>query len=453
MNKEKYTKKSDIAIIGGSAAGVTAAITARRHYPGKSVIMVRKERRVLIPCGIPYVFGTIDGVEENLIPDSLLEKNGIQLQLDEAEKIDTREKMFHTSSGAISYDRLILATGSSPVVPPLPGTELEGVFAIYKNVDHLQKVKDWVAKARNVVVIGGGFIGVELADEIAKDKSKQVSIVEMLPNCLGTSYDSEFCVEIEEELKKRGIDVHTSTRVEALTGQNSVKSVKLAGGSELEADAVILGIGSKANVELARRSGIAIGPAGGIGVDRTMKTSVPSIYACGDCAEKVFFFGGRPCALKLASIATQEARTAGANLFETRRETAGTVGVWSTAVGNRALGTAGLTEAAAAQFGYQAVASAFEGINRHPGVMPGGSPLKLKLVFEKNTGVLLGGQVYGNESAGELVNAIAALVQKRMTADEIALFQMGTHPALTASPIAYHLVNAAEMACVALLRR
>lgn len=189
-----------------------------------------------------------------------------------------------------------------------------------------------------------------------------------------------------------------------------------------------------------------IGLTGSIRVDRTMKTSDDNIYACGDCAEKISFFGGRPSPLKLASIATLEARIAGANLFGIRRENVGTMGVRSTAVGDVALATPGLTEAMAKERGYDVIAVTINGPNRHPGVMPGGADTKVKMVFERNSGLILGGQVMGDAAAGEIINAISACVQSRMTAEDIAMFQIGTHPALTASPIAYHMVNAAEMA-------
>lgn len=177
-----------------------------------------------------------------------------------------------------------------------------------------------------------------------------------------------------------------------------------------------------------------------------MQTSDHTIFACGDCAEKISFFGGGPSPLKLASIAQLEARIAGANVYGLRRESDGTLGVWSTAVGDLAMGTAGLTESMAKDRGYQVVCGTVETCNRHPGGMPGAAPMKVKLIFESHSQVLIGGQVRGSMSVGEMINAIAACVQKRMTAEDIVMFQMGTHPALTASPIAYPLVNAAEVA-------
>ena len=444
-------KKTDVAVIGGSAAGLTAAITARRHYPEKEVLLIRKEKQVLIPCGIPYIFGTVGSPDKNLIPDAPLSKNGIELLLDEATELDRDKREVRTAGGdVVSYDRLVLATGSLPAMPPIPGFELRNVFPIYKDVAHLQGMQEALRDVSDLVIIGGGFIGVEFADECKKSLKAKVSIIEMLPHCLMLAYDEEFCAEAERLLKERGIAPMTDTKVERLTGDGSVEAVQLAGGESLPAQAAIIGIGASANVNLAKNAGLPVGPTGGVVVDRTMRTPDAAVFACGDCAEKVSFFGGRPSPLKLASIATEEARIAGANLYGTRRENIGTVGVWSTIIGDTAFATAGLTETLAARHGYQYITGSAEAVNRHPGGMPGAQPMKVKLVFEKRTGVILGGQVMGDRAAGEVINAISACIQNRMTAEDIAMFQTGTQPALTASPIAYQFVNAAEAAIAAL---
>jgi len=439
-------EQADIVVIGGSAAGLTAAITARRHYPDKKILMVRKEKQVLIPCGIPYIFGTLGSPQKNLISDAVLEKNDIKLLLAEATDIDREGKVLHTTEGDVGYERLIVATGSRPAMPPIPGFDLDGVYTVVKDVEYLAKLQQRLETAEDVVIIGGGFIGIELGDEINKAGDKNVTIVEMLPHCLALAYDEEFCIEMEKVLGSRGINIRTSARVRKIAGDGKVEKVILSDDTEIKADVVILCIGAVANVDLAKKAGLRIGLTGGIAVDRTMQTSDVDIYACGDCAEKISFFGGRPSPLKLASIATLEARIAGANLFGIRRENIGTVGVWSTAVGNHALATAGLTEGMAKKRGYDVVAVIIQGPNRHPGIMPGAVNTRLKLVFERNSGVILGGQVMGGLAVGEVINAISACVQNRMTAEDMAMFQAGTHPALTASPIAYHMVNAAEMA-------
>ena len=444
-------RKTDIVVVGGSAAGATAAITARRHYPDKEVCVIRQEKQVMIPCGIPYIFGTLGSPAKNIMPDAMLEKEGVKIAIEEVKAIDLAGKRISASGGEIAYDRLVLATGSLPGRLKVPGFEKDGAFAILKNVQHLETLQKRLQGAVNVVVIGCGFIGIEFADEIRKmGRDKKVTILEIAPYCLSLAYDEEFCVEMQETVRKRGIDIHTNAKVAEIQGNGKVEGVRLQDGTVIPADLMISGIGAVSNVALASAAGIKLGPTGAIAVDRAMRTSGENIFACGDCAEKVSFFGGRPSPLRLASIATLEARIAGANLYGIRREHDGTVGVWSTAIGSLAMATAGLTETAARQNGYNCIAVVVEGLNRHPGSMPGGAPTKIKLVVEKNTGVLLGGQVRGNESAGEIINIVSACIQKRMLAEDIATFQMGTHPALTASPIAYQLVNAAELAIKAL---
>jgi len=439
-------RSADIVVLGGSAAGITAAITARRHHPDKSILLVRKEKRVPIPCGIPYIYGTLGGPEKNLIADSVLESNKIELVIAEVARIDRERHRLLACEDEVQYERLIMATGSVPTRPPIPGIELDGVFAILKDVEHLAQLQERLEQAKDIVIIGGGFIGIEFADEINKIDSKSVTVLELAANCLSLSYDAEFCSEMEQLLQSRGVIVRTSATVERIVGDGQVSAVHLKDGTSIPAELVVLGIGVRANVGLAKEAGLRLGLTGSVAVDRTMQTSDPDIFACGDCAEKISFFGGGPSPLKLASIAQLEARIAGANVYGLRRESDGTLGVWSTAVGDLAMGTAGLTESMAKDRGYQVVCGTVETPNRHPGGMPGAAPVKVKLVFEKHSQVLLGGQVRGSVSVGELINTIAACVQKRMTAEDIAMFQMGTHPALTASPIAYPLVNAAEVA-------
>jgi pyruvate/2-oxoglutarate dehydrogenase complex dihydrolipoamide dehydrogenase (E3) component len=301
-----------------------------------------------------------------------------------------------------------------------------------------------------LVIVGCGFIGVEIAEECRRRHQKvNIHIVEMLRHCLQLVYDKEFCVKAEETLRGEDVDLLLDEKVEAFVGNGRVTGVQLSSGSEVKADVVIMGIGAAANTALAKKAGLGIGPGRGIEVNRYMQTNDPNIFACGDCADKASFFDGKPSGLKLASIATMEARIAGANLFGPRRVNMGVIGVYSTLLGDTAFAAAGLTETSAREKGYRIVVGEAEAVNRHPGCMPGAETIKVKLIFEAGNRVLLGGQVSGAKSGGELINAISACIHQRMTADDIATFQTGTHPALTASPIAYQLVNAAEMAIAA----
>lgn len=439
--------KYDVIVIGGSAAGIPAGVTVRRHYPEKSVLLVRKEKQVQIPCGIPYIYGTVMSSQKNLIPDAVLSKNKIDLLIDEAIDIDRDKKEVYTKSGkTLFYDRLIIATGSEPSSIPIPGLDKENVFMVKKEVPHLDKMLEVIDGIKDLVIIGGGFIGVEFADECNKNRDINISIIEMLPHCLILGYDEFFCEKAEEILEEKGIKIYRKNRVNAVTGNDKVSGVKLANGTELKADAVIVAVGARPSVEIARKAGLEIGPTKAIKVDRFMRTNDPNIFTCGDCAESTSFFTGEPIPLMLASVATMEARVAGANLFGLKRENPGEIGVFATKVGDVALGSAGLTERKATDIGYPVVTGEATTINRHPGGMPGMTKIFLKLVFNGKTGIILGAQVQGESSVGEIINALSACIQHRMTADDIAIFQCGTHPALTASPVAYQLTNAAESA-------
>ena len=444
-------RKTDVAIVGGSAAGLTAAITARRHYPDKKILLVRKEKLVPIPCGIPYIFGTVGSPEKNLIPDTPLEKNNVDFMIDDVLEIDRQSKSLKTQSGeAIAYDKLIIATGSLPMMPPIPGFEKENVFPVFKDVERLSSMQDTMKSSKKVVVIGGGFIGVEMSDEMNKTGNLDVTICELLPHCLQLAFDPEFCEEAEKLLKQRGVKILADQKVTSIEGNKKVTGVKLADGTVLEADMVVVGIGTVANVDLAKKADLRLGPTGSIWVDRTMRTIDENIFSCGDCTEKFSFFGGKPSRLKLASIACSEARIAGANLFGIQRESVGTIGVFSSAIGDRSFAVAGMPESFAKQQGYDVITGTSEGPNRHPGSMPGMANQKVKLIFEKRTKVLIGTQMMGDNAVGELVNVASACIQHKMTIDDIACFQMGTHPALTASPVVYQFVNAAESALLAM---
>jgi pyruvate/2-oxoglutarate dehydrogenase complex dihydrolipoamide dehydrogenase (E3) component len=335
-------------------------------------------------------------------------------------------------------------------MPRLLGVEKKNIFVAQKDVSYLQQMLNQLNRSSNLVIVGGGFIGAEFADECRKNRNIDVTIVEMLPHCLMLNFDDELCAAAEAIEKKHGINILAPEKVESFLGNGEVKGVKLASGLEIDADMVILGIGCAANIELAEKAGLQLGPTKGMRVNRYMQTSDEDIFACGDCAEKVSFFDGQPSNYKLASIATKEGRIAGANLFEMRRVNEGAIGVFSTVLGETAFAHAGLSEREAVEKGYDVVVGEAEAPNHHPGDMPETANLKAKLLFERASGVILGGQVVGAKCGGEVINTISACIRGKMTAEDISLFPMGTHPALTASPIAYQLTNAAEMAIRAL---
>jgi NADH oxidase (H2O2-forming) len=440
-------EKADVVIIGGSAAGATAAISSKRRNPGKTVTLIRQEKQVLVPCGIPYIFGTLGSPQKNLMADNMLTGNNVNLIIDPARQIDREKKIVHTGSGKdIGYDKLIIATGSLPAVLPIPGIDKENVFVIKKDVDYIQTMLQMVNMVKDIVIIGGGFIGAEFADECKKNRDNNVTIIEKLPHCLQLAFDDEFCVEAESILTSRGVKIIANQTVSGILGDKKVNAVRLDNGQQIKADMVIISIGVIPETGLARQAGLQISATtGGVVVDRYMKVrDDKDILACGDCALKLSYFSGRPVKTWLASVASGEARLASANLFEVRYPGLGTLGVFSTQIGDLAIGAAGLTERQAREEGYTVITGLAKAPSKHPGGMPGAVPTTVKLIFSQEVGVILGGEASGGVCVGETTNVISACIQHRMTAYEVSLFQMGTHPMLCASPIAYQLVNAAE---------
>ncbi len=443
-------KNFDVVIIGGGPAGIITAVTSKTYYPQKSIAIIRKEEKVLVPCGIPYVFYTLSTTEKNIIPDEPIKGKGVEIIVDEVLSVDVKEKKLKTANGdTISFERLVFSTGSTPYEPSwLPGRELENVFYIRKNKQYLDYVVEKIKKLKKIVVVGGGFIGVEVADELSKYDDKEITIIEKLPHILYLAFDEECCKKAEEILKEKGVNVISGNGIKEIKGSGKVEKVVLEDGEELLADAVILSLGYKPNVKLAEEAGIRLGASGAIWVDEYMRTDYDHIFAVGDCVERKDFITRRISNIMLASTATSEARITGANLFNLQvvKTFTGTIGIFSTKVGDTAFGAAGISEESAKEKGFDIVVGIAESVDRHPGSLPGAHKQRVKLIASRKTGVLMGAQVCGGESIGELINLLGFAIQKKTSLGDLLITQIGTHPLLTSAPTTYPIIKAAENA-------
>ncbi|NOY68797.1 MAG: FAD-dependent oxidoreductase [Deltaproteobacteria bacterium] len=441
-------EKTDVLVIGGSAAGIVAATTAKSFYSDKEVMLIRKEDHVLIPCGIPYMFGTLESSDQNCIPDTGLTNAGVTLKTGEVISIDPENKTCKISGGTdIGFEKLVLATGSTPVQPAwLKGVGLKNVYTIPKDKTYLDSFRACLNGFKKVLVIGGGFIGVEIADELSKS-GKDVTLVEMMPHVLALAFDEELTIKAEEVLQSRGVKIKTGCGVKEINGDGKVSGVTLDNDETLAADAVVLSVGYRPNVLLAEKAGLKINDIGFIRVNEYMRTENPDIFAIGDCAEKRSFITRTVKPTMLASTACAEARIAAMNLFKlsTVRLFGGTISIFCTSIGDYAFGAAGVTENLANERGFEILTDTFEGIDRHPGTLPDTHQQIVKLIVSKESGIILGGEVMGGKSTGELTNLIGFVIQNRMTVDALLTSQIGTHPLLTAPPTAYPLIKAAEM--------
>ncbi|OPX37475.1 MAG: pyridine nucleotide-disulfide oxidoreductase [Desulfobacteraceae bacterium 4484_190.2] len=442
-------EKTDVLVIGGSAAGIVAATTGKSFYPDKDFMVIRREKQVIVPCGIPYIFGSLDNSEQDMVPDAALTGKDVRLKIDEAVSLDQENKVCKTADGAeIGFEKLVVALGSSPVVPKwLKGADLENVFTIPKDKKKIDEIKAKIGDCNKVVAIGGGFIGVELADEINK-LGKDVTIVEILPHILDLAFDKELAMKAEELLESRGIHIKAGHGVREILGDKKINGVLLNDGERLEADAAILAMGYHPNVGLAEKAGLKLNDLGFIGVDEYMRTSNLDIFAVGDCAEKRSFLTRTQRGIMLASTACAEARVAGMNLYKLSavKTFGGTIAMFSTAIGDTGFGAAGVTEDLANERGFDYVTGTFEGVDKHPGTLPGTHQQIVKLIVARESGILIGGEVIGAASTGELINLIGFAIQNRMSVISVLTAQIGTHPLLTGPPTAYPLIKAAEIA-------
>ncbi len=441
---------SDILIIGGGPAGMIVATTAKSYYPDKKIVIVRRNKDALVPCAIPYIFGnTLGNSDKDIVPATIITNSGIELEYDDIVDVDSANKIATGASGKnYKYEKLVLATGSSPNVPKsLAGVNSCGVYTVPKDRTELDKLKLTIEAKNKIVIIGTGFIGIELAVELA-EYGKDVTILGENDRILQNAFDTEFAKDAEEIIKSKGIKLLDNMRVEEiLCTTDKTTGVKCSNGEIIETDFVILSIGYHPNNELAQKIGLRIGKKGGIWVDEYMRTEIPDVFAVGDCASKQHFMTRKTVGIMLASTATAEARICATSMYniEYVKGFSGTIAIFSTVIGNKTYASAGITEEEAIRENIDIVTGVFEGADKHPQTIPGCQKQTVKLIATRRSGTIIGGQVSGGISVGEMINVIGLIIENKMNIYSILNLQVATHPLLTAPPTAYPIVKAAEM--------
>jgi len=437
----------NVIVVGGGPAGVITALTVKSVYPEKSVCVIKEIGDGVIPCAIPYMMHTLADTKHNAMGNMPLEKAGIDIMVGKVVTLDAKAHTVTLAAGEVlSYEKLVLATGTEVCMPPIPGVDKQGVFTIKKSMSAMNALREKVHQARKIVIIGGGFIGAEFADELSQDSDVDIYLIEIMPKLLLTAFDDEFCDEIARMLDKQRINIRTGSRVVSIDGNASVESVSLENGEKIPADMVLVSVGAKPSSKLAENAGLRIIENGSIWVDDYMRTDVEDVFAVGDCALKRDFFTRKAAPVWLASTATAEARNAGTNIYGIRvlHQIQGTIAAFSTQIGGKSFASAGMTCRTCEKEGFRYVTATAAAPDRHPGMLPGASELKVKLIFADRSGIILGGQVTGGPSVGELINLIALAIQKKVTVRELDMMQIATHPLLTSAPTVHPLINAAH---------
>ena len=440
--------ETDILIVGGGPAGMVASATSRQYYPTKSVTVVKKGEKSLVPCGIPYVFGNmLESPEDDMIPcGDMAQKMGVNLKEDEIVELNFEEKVAIGKSGeSYKYDKLILATGSVPKTPRIENYDANGVFFVPKDPDYILKMHEKVQEMDRVAVIGTGFIGVEIAGELA-EKGKEVHLVGS--RLLKHAFDPELSEYMEHKMLPDKLIFHKNKRTKKILvdSDGNACSVEFADGDKIECDGVILATGYRPNTELAKKSGLGMRQFDTIYVDEYMRTTQADVFAIGDCAEKRHFLTKRTVPIMLASTATAEARVAAANLYKINivKSFSGTIDIFSTVMKDTCFGSAGITEEDAKKQEINTVSSTVIVDGKHPSKLPNNHKQAVRLVAMANSGIVIGAQVIGGIDMGEMINILGVIIEKRMTVYDLLNLQVATHPLLTSGPTSYPIIQVAQ---------
>jgi NADPH-dependent 2,4-dienoyl-CoA reductase/sulfur reductase-like enzyme len=395
-----------LVIIGGSDAGISAALRAREVDPSAEVIVVVADRFPNYSiCGLPFYLSGEVPDWRRLAHRTLdeIEGQGVRLLLEQrAELVDPRLKRVGLTDGAgreedLAYDRLIIATGAEPRRPSITGLDLPGVFVLHTMEDSFA-IEEHLARhdVRRAVIIGGGYIGVEMADALTH-RDMHVTLLQQGPSLLRT-VDPALAAEIATELQRHGVAVATEVRVGSIERDGSSLLVGAPGGFQGRADLVLVAAGVQPASALAREAGIAVGERGAIRVNRAMETNVADISAAGDCVETWHRLLVRPTYLPLGTTAHKQGRVAGENAVGGRRLFEGSLGTQVVKVFDLAIAGTGLTEAAARQEGFVPVVADVR-VPHHKAYYPGAHELRIRVVGDGRTGRLLGMQIVGHWQA------------------------------------------------------
>lgn len=442
-----------IVIIGGNAAGMSAASKARRNDPDAEIIVLEKSGDISYgACGLTYfISGEIEKAESLIaVPyQEFIEKRKIDVRLHhEALAFDAHKKLIQVKDVVnkrvytLDYERLIICSGASSVWPEIPGNDLQNVFSLRTLQDGI-KIKKFInaQQPANAAIVGGGYIGLEMAEALSK-RGVQVHLVEMLPQVM-PNLDADMAQIIEEELKTKQVKLYLSNALQALEGGPAVRRAVLGDGRKIDVDMVVLSIGVKPNVDFAVSGGVELGRSGAIAVNEHMQTNLRHVYAAGDCAEGKCRVLNKPTWLPLGTTANKQGRVAGDNATGHKTRFAGITSTSAVKVFDIEAASTGINSAFAGKIRMNVKQVQISSKSR-AGYYPGAGAITVKLIFDPNGGRLLGAQMAGKEGVAKRIDVLATALQQKMTVAEIAELDLSYAPPF--APVWDPLLIAAQQA-------
>ena len=426
-----------IVIVGGVAGGATAAARLRRLDETAEIVVFERSGFVSYAnCGLPYYIGGVIEDQEELTlqtPESFYERFRVQMKVHhEVTAIDRSAKTVtvrNLATGEVfqeSYDKLLLAPGARPTQPALPGVGLDRLFTL-RTVEDTLRIRRFVdtQHPKSVVLAGGGFIGLELAENL-RERGLDVTIVQR-PKQLMTPFDADMAALIHREVRAHGVRLALGHTVEGFAESEGGVQVLLKDEQPLQADMVILAIGVTPDSRLAAEAGLELGLKGSILVNDRMQTSDPDIYAVGDAVQVNHFVTGQPALIALAGPANKQGRIAADNMAGGDSRYKGSQGSSVLKIFDLTAAAAGLNEAAARRAGLDVEAVVLSPMN-HAGYYPGGRVMTMKVLFERRTGKLLGAQIVGSDGVDKRIDVLATAIRAGMTAADLTELDLAYAP-------------------------
>ncbi len=433
------SRKNNIVIIGGTACGTKAAARARRlDSDAKITIIEQRDNLSSATCGLPYFVGGIIKNKSELVSRGVeFFRNGLKMTVFTGTRATAINPKAHrveivdiktNKKQTLDYDKLVIATGATPTVPNWEGKDLKGIFTL-SDIPDAVGIRDYMAGLKNkkAVIVGAGLIGLEAAENFVAMGLK-VTVLEMLGWPLPTLLDEEIAAQLEKHMKSKGVELMFGQRVTGFKGDKTGKVNKvMVGDTSIDAGMVLLSLGVRPNVSLAKEAGLTIGTTGGIAVNEYLQTSDPDIYAGGDCAEMVNIITGKKTLVPMGSTANKHGRVIGTNTTGGKDTFPGVVGTGVLKAFDLNAGRTGLNETQAKEAGYEIVNSLVPS-EEHATYYPGAKDILVKLVAEKTSGRLLGGQVIGLGEAVKRIDVLATALTMGATVDNLANVDLAYAP-------------------------
>lgn len=420
-----------VVIIGGGAGGPSTAAEAGRRDPTLAITMIEQGEYVsYAACPMPYYIGDVIKDAKSLIartPEKFRE-GGVDVRMGaQAERVDLSAKVVYLNDGgAVPFDVLVLATGTRPILPGIPGEDMEGVFVL-KQLPDAVGIKKFLQeiKCRKAIIVGAGFIGMEMC-EAFHDAGVNTTVVNRgrmpVPR-----WDPELGQLIVESLKDHNIELLADTSIQAIEKGETCNLRLVTSQGNMEADLILLAIGVRPSVGLAGDMGLVLGRTGAVSVDLSQRTSNPAVYAVGDCCEAYHRVSRKWTHIPLGDIANKQGRIAGRNIAGIPSIFPGIVGAQAFKLFDLEIAATGLDERESAEAGYHPVSTLIWG-DAVPIAAPGATRLGLKLIADKATGLLLGAQAVGSQGAVSRINTLSAALWSGMTVEEVAFLDLAYSP-------------------------